>query len=96
MAYLGIYHFVSAKTLAALLHRIGYRYNRLDGNGVEKFDTALLGADNKRLDSKSLIDRLTSQQLTAVAAKYTKNPPASPDALVRQYEPDYLENWHFF
>jgi hypothetical protein len=47
-----------------------------------------LGADNKRLDYKTLIGRLTNQQLSALADKYTKNPPASPDAWLDNINPD--------
>lgn len=71
---IGIYHFVSAKHLHRYCNEFGYRYNYKDSNGVEKFNSALLGADCKRLTYSNLIGYLSERQLDALAEKETKRP----------------------
>lgn len=77
---IGIYHFVSAKHLHRYCNEFGYRYNRRELNGVEKFDSALLNADCRTLPYLKLIGRLTNAKLDSIAETLSKNPPAHPDS----------------
>jgi transposase-like protein len=54
---IGIYHFVSPKHLHRYTTEFEYRYNNREDKGVEKFNTALLGAGAKRLTYNVLIDK---------------------------------------
>lgn len=51
---IGIYHFVSVKHLERYCQEFGYRYNRRDLTGVEKFDAALYQVATTRITYNTL------------------------------------------
>ena len=54
---IGIYHYVSPTHLHRYATEFEYRYNNRKETGVEKFETALTGADTKRLTYQRLIGK---------------------------------------
>ena len=54
---IGFYHFVSPKHLHRYCTEFEYRYNNRKDPGVDKFETALSGADAKRLKYDTLIGK---------------------------------------
>jgi transposase-like protein len=54
---IGIYHFVSPQHLHRYVTEFEYRYNNRQDTGVDKFLTAILGADAKRLKYDTLIGK---------------------------------------
>lgn len=54
---IGIYHFVSVKHLEKYCQEFGYRYNRRDLNGAEKFESAILKVDTARITYNTLIGK---------------------------------------
>lgn len=54
---IGIYHYVSPKHLQRYATEFEYRYNNREDSGVTKFNTALIGADLKRLTYNNLIGK---------------------------------------
>ena len=54
---IGIYHFTSPQHLHRYATEFEYRYNNRKEKGVDKFDTALGGADAKRLKYDTLIGK---------------------------------------
>lgn len=55
---IGIYHFVSVKHLERYCQEFGYRYNRRELNGVEKFDAALLKVSTTRISYERLTGKV--------------------------------------
>lgn len=55
---IGIYHFVSPQHLQRYATEFEYRFNNRKETGVDKFATAITGADNKRLTYDALIGKL--------------------------------------
>ena len=55
---IGIYHYESLQHLQLYATEFEYRYNNRQDTGVEKFETAVKGADSKRLT----YDTLTGKQ----------------------------------
>jgi len=51
---IGIYHYVSPQHLQRYATEFEYRYNNRKDSGVEKFETAIKGADSKRLTYDTL------------------------------------------
>jgi len=54
---IGIYHFVSVKHLHRYCSEFGYRYNRKDLSGIEKFDAALEKVSSARITYNTLIGK---------------------------------------
>ena len=54
---IGIYHYVSPAHLQRYATEFEYRYNNRQDTGVEKFETAIKGADAKRLTYNKLIGK---------------------------------------
>jgi transposase-like protein len=54
---IGIYHFVSPQHLHRYVTEFEYRYNNRQDTGVDKFLTAIFGADAKRLKYDTLIGK---------------------------------------
>jgi transposase-like protein len=54
---IGIYHYVSPQHLQRYATEFEYRYNNRQDTGVEKFETAITGADAKRLKYDTLIGK---------------------------------------
>lgn len=54
---IGIYHFVSTQHLHRYTTEFEYRFNNRKDTGVEKFETAVRGADAKRLKYDTLIGK---------------------------------------
>lgn len=54
---IGIYHYVSPQHLQRYATEFEYRYNNRQYKGVEKFETAIPGADAKRLKYDTLIEK---------------------------------------
>ena len=54
---IGIYHFVSPQHLHRYATEFEYRYNNRKDTGVEKFESAITGADAKRLKYDTLIGK---------------------------------------
>ncbi len=54
---IGIYHFVSPQHLQRYCTEFEYRFNNRKGTGVDKFATAIKGADAKRLKYDTLIGK---------------------------------------
>ncbi len=54
---IGIYHFISPQHLQRYATKFEYRYNNRKNTGVEKFETAIKGADTKWLKYDTLIGK---------------------------------------
>jgi transposase-like protein len=54
---IGIYHFVSPQHLHRYATEFEYRYNNRKDTGVDKFESAIIGADAKRLKYDTLIGK---------------------------------------